>query len=335
MLIELARRHDHVDRVRGQPERDRRRVGHQRQLGRRPQLQRARQRQPGRRRVDEDRRPVLDQLARPDARSRPSRARPRARARSRRSRSGGRVSGSERAPAAHALEEPLAGEQLEVAVHGDRRDGVLGRELRERRAAVALDTLEDPRPPEHRRERGVDHARAIADSVSASNRWTRSRSTAARTSLADLERRRRRRLDDDPLIADLDVDQRAVAQRLDGVDLAGQRRRLVAHVQRQVLGAHAEAAPGDRPGPRSRDSAATTLALESPVGRAREQVHARRADERGHPAVRRAVVDLRRRADLLDRSRAQHGDLVGHRHRLDLVVGDVQERPARASGGCG
>ena len=47
------------------------------------------------------------------------------------------------------------------------------------------------------------------------------------------------------------------------------------------------------------------------------------------PAVGRAVVDLRRRADLLDRSLAQHRDLVGHRHRLDLVVGDVQERPAQ------
>ena len=83
--------------------------------------------------------------------------------------------------AADALQQPLAREQLEVAVDGDRRDGVLGRQLRERSPAVALDALEDPRAPEHRRQRGVDHRRAIADSVSASNRWTRSRSTAART----------------------------------------------------------------------------------------------------------------------------------------------------------
>src|SRR3712207_8768183 len=41
------------------------------------------------------------------------------------------------------------------------------------------------------------------------------------------------------------------------------------------------------------------------VGRARQQVDARRSDERRHPAVRRTVVDLRGRADLLD---GAHGD---------------------------
>src|SRR4029078_4769324 len=142
---------------------------------------RPRAREPRRGRVHEDRRPVLDQLARPHGdrvllMRRLAHTRvpggldpgPRVRQRPR--------------PATHPLQEPLPGEELEVAVHGDRRDGVLGRELRERRAAVALDTLEDPRPPEDRRWRGVDHARAIADSDSASNRWTRSMSTAARTS---------------------------------------------------------------------------------------------------------------------------------------------------------
>ena len=214
-------------------------------------------------------------------------------------------------------------------MHRDRRDGVLRRELRERRAAVALDTLEDPRPPEHRRERDVDHRRATADSVPASNRWMRSRSTAARTCSPISQRRRRRRLDDDPLIADLDVDERAVAQRLDRVDPAVERRRLVARLQRQVLGAHAEQrraiALEHEPGIRQRPSGP----LEPPVGRARQQVHARRADERGDPAVRRAVVDLRRRADLLDGPVPQHGEPVGHRHRLDLVVGHVQERPSQ------
>ena len=67
-------------------------------------------------------------------------------------------------------------------------------------------------------------------------------------------------------------------------------------------------------------------ALEPPVGRALEQVHARAADERPHPAVGRAIVDLGRRADLLHAALAQDRDLVGHRHRLDLVVGHVQER---------
>ena len=39
--------------------------------------------------------------------------------------------------------------------------------------------------------------------------------------------------------------------------------------------------------------------------------------------VGRVVVELERRADLLDAAVAHHDDLVGHRHRLDLVVRDV------------
>jgi hypothetical protein len=35
------------------------------------------------------------------------------------------------------------------------------------------------------------------------------------------------------------------------------------------------------------------------------------------------VVELERRADLLDHPGVEHHDLVGHGHRLDLVVGDV------------
>ena len=35
------------------------------------------------------------------------------------------------------------------------------------------------------------------------------------------------------------------------------------------------------------------------------------------------LVDLERRADLLELAVLHHGDAVAHRHRLDLVVGDV------------
>ena len=35
------------------------------------------------------------------------------------------------------------------------------------------------------------------------------------------------------------------------------------------------------------------------------------------------AVELQRRADLLDAAGVQHDDAVGHGHRLDLVVGDV------------
>jgi hypothetical protein len=40
------------------------------------------------------------------------------------------------------------------------------------------------------------------------------------------------------------------------------------------------------------------------------------------------VVEVERLAHLLDPARAQHHDLVGQRHRLDLVVGDVDHRRA-------
>ena len=54
-----------------------------------------------------------------------------------------------------------------------------------------------------------------------------------------------------------------------------------------------------------------------------QEVHRRRADEIGDEHRSRAVVDFLRRAELLDDAVAHHRDLVGHRHRFHLVVGDV------------
>ena len=51
-----------------------------------------------------------------------------------------------------------------------------------------------------------------------------------------------------------------------------------------------------------------------------------RADEAGDEQVVRRLVELQRRADLLDVAGVQHDDLVGHGHGLDLVVGDVDHR---------
>ena len=48
-----------------------------------------------------------------------------------------------------------------------------------------------------------------------------------------------------------------------------------------------------------------------------------RADEAGDEQIVRLVVELERRADLLDVAAVEHHDLVGHGHRLDLVVGHV------------
>ena len=56
----------------------------------------------------------------------------------------------------------------------------------------------------------------------------------------------------------------------------------------------------------------------------RKQVHRRRADEAGGKTGCRARVDLRRRCVLLDMAIAQQHDLVGHTHRLGLVMRHVQ-----------
>ena len=44
--------------------------------------------------------------------------------------------------------------------------------------------------------------------------------------------------------------------------------------------------------------------------------------------VGRPVVEVERLADLLDAARVHHHDAVGERHRLDLVVGDIDDRRA-------
>ena len=51
-----------------------------------------------------------------------------------------------------------------------------------------------------------------------------------------------------------------------------------------------------------------------------------RADERRHERGGREVVDLERRADLLDPALAHHDDPIGQRERLLLVVGHVDRR---------
>ena len=86
------------------------------------------------------------------------------------------------------------------------------------------------------------------------------------------------------------------------------------------------AAPSGSPGPAS-DSrpspASTTVAV--------DQVE--RPDERRHERRRREVVDLDRRADLLDPALAHDDDAIRQRERLLLVVGDVDRRDARAGAG--
>ena len=66
--------------------------------------------------------------------------------------------------------------------------------------------------------------------------------------------------------------------------------------------------------------------IRGPRDRALVQVHRRRADERGDEQVRGPLVKLLRRRQLLERAVAEEGDPVAHRHRLRLVVGDVEGR---------
>ena len=60
--------------------------------------------------------------------------------------------------------------------------------------------------------------------------------------------------------------------------------------------------------------------------RAVDDVHRRRADELRDEEIAGPVVELERRADLLDAAVVHHHDPVGHRHRLDLVVRHVDGR---------
>ena len=56
------------------------------------------------------------------------------------------------------------------------------------------------------------------------------------------------------------------------------------------------------------------------------EIHRGRADEAGDEQVPRLTVELLRRADLLQDAELHDGDSVPHRHRLDLIVRDVDGR---------
>ena len=55
----------------------------------------------------------------------------------------------------------------------------------------------------------------------------------------------------------------------------------------------------------------------------RHQIHRRRADEGGDEGGRGLLIDVERIADLLDPAAIHHHQNIGQRHRLELVVGDV------------
>ena len=61
-----------------------------------------------------------------------------------------------------------------------------------------------------------------------------------------------------------------------------------------------------------------------------DEVHRRAADEPGHEQLLRVVVQLLGRADLHELALVHDRDPRAHRHRLDLVVGDVHGRRPEA-----
>src|SRR5579885_718667 len=60
-----------------------------------------------------------------------------------------------------------------------------------------------------------------------------------------------------------------------------------------------------------------------------EEIHLRRADEAGDEEVDGMMIELEGRARLLDAAAVQDDDLVGERHRLELVMGDIDHGGAQ------
>ena len=163
--------------------------------------------------------------------------------------------------------------------------------------------------------------------------------------LADLRLGRRGALAHDDAGARLGVadDVRLRAEQLDD-DHAGADGAVVAQVQRLGPQAEHDVGPGAPHGVGHRRSGSGTDApgkatlnvprrpSPSAVGRAAldehplDQVHARAAEEVRHERVGRPGVERLGRGHLLQPALAHDGDAVAHRHRLDLVVGDVERR---------
>ena len=144
-----------------------------------------------------------------------------------------------------------------------------------------------------------------------------------------LERRRHLRNGESgfALVVEGHVHERFGAEILDGPDVRCQRALPDAH----GLGTETHHDPIATEGGQARrhggvDVEGATPDADRLARGAAEQVHRRRPDEPGHEQVRRFVVKGVRRVALLEHSVAKDGDAVAHRHRFDLVMGDVHRR---------
>ena len=57
-----------------------------------------------------------------------------------------------------------------------------------------------------------------------------------------------------------------------------------------------------------------------------KEIHGRRANKAGDKEIGGMIVEFLRGTKLLDDARVEHSDAVAHRHSLDLVMGDVDDR---------
>src|SRR5262245_658623 len=129
------------------------------------------------------------------------------------------------------------------------------------------------------------------------------------------------------LLAEADHDQRLVAHRLDHIDLAIEGRGAAGCAEHDVLGPYADLADGlagaggaTARAERQRHAGDMEAGI---VDGGAEKIHRRAADEECHEPVGGALVNLFRRAELLQRAIAHHCDEIGHGQGLGLVVGDV------------
>ncbi|EGE58067.1 hypothetical protein RHECNPAF_35000121 [Rhizobium etli CNPAF512] len=141
------------------------------------------------------------------------------------------------------------------------------------------------------------------------------------------DRRARRQTGHEPLISGKGGDDEFRASQLG--DLQGCLERRAGAVRAEGLGADAEddvAAIDGGFGEAGRQGQAcigTCNRQPAIVHCGVQQVHRRRADEGGDIECCRMVVDFLRRAQLLDTAVAHDGDAACQRHRLDLVMGDI------------
>src|SRR5690349_23524306 len=129
------------------------------------------------------------------------------------------------------------------------------------------------------------------------------------------------------IVADAHADKRALARELGRIDGRGEVAIAGAVEQhRDVLGPHphhgsAVGGASETPNPEPAGAG------EDPVlNLAGYQIHRRRPDESGDEQRARIVVDVLWRPELFDDAVVHHGDPMGERHRLDLVMGHIDGR---------